>query len=394
MHARESRRYLYRAPLLLPALTQVDLHLHGERDQPLDLRSHQNEERRLWVLSDDHEDSVELNADLVAADPRPITLVVSEGSQRTKKRAPNRVPGLAQALRVRLPTKDPKASELASASALSQSSSYHGTAQALGIIEGTKVLTHLLETEEKLFPPPTTTEAAVTSASEDEALTLLYQDEFFVAVAKPSGRVVHRGWGREANPLLQSLRDQLGRLVYPLHRLDRATSGVVLFALDRKSARAGQQLFETGAIRKEYLAVCRGHQLVAQTLNHPLKSPVDGQRKEASTEFRLLAHFERYGLVHAVPHTGRTHQIRRHLKHLAHPIIGDVRYGKGEHNRLFKERFGFARLALHARRQSFTHPLTGQAIEIEAPLPGDMARLFELLGWTPLLEIESGDQLG
>lgn len=211
-------------------------------------------------------------------------------------------------------------------------------------------------------------------------LEILWRDDALVAVNKPSGMPVHHGWARDGVPALQALRDQLGRHVYPVHRLDRGTSGVLLFALSGEIARAVQTQLEAGEVGKRYLALCRGNDPALARVDHPLAKEKGGERRPAVTDFKLLGWFERYGLYEARPLTGRTHQIRRHLKHASHPIIGDTRYGKGEHNRIFRERFGFHRLALHASDLRLRHPHTGEPLHLHAPLPPDLARLLNELG--------------
>lgn len=211
-------------------------------------------------------------------------------------------------------------------------------------------------------------------------LPTLHQDGFLLAVDKPAGLAVHRGMARDRAVALQWVRDQVGRHVHAVHRLDRATSGVLLFALDPVSARRMQERFEVGAVEKRYLALVRGIPPEAGVIDHPIPRDVDGPRAPAVTEFRRLATFERYALVEARPRTGRRHQIRRHFKHISHPLIGDVRYGKGEHNRLFRERFGLHRLALHALELAFDHPETGERLRILAPVPEDLTRLLRAMG--------------
>ncbi|HEX3129361.1 MAG TPA: pseudouridine synthase [Thermoanaerobaculia bacterium] len=203
-------------------------------------------------------------------------------------------------------------------------------------------------------------------------LTVLHQDDFLVAVDKPSGMAVHRGWSQERHVVLTVLRDQIGRHLYPVHRLDRGTSGALVLALDPATARALQERFEAGEVRKRYLALVRGIPPEEGVIDSPVPRAPDGPRVPAVTEFRRLGTFERYALLEVVPRTGRLHQIRRHLKHISHPIVGDVRYGKGEHNRLFRERFGLHRLALHALELGFPHPEGGD-LRIAAPVPPDLA---------------------
>ena len=211
-------------------------------------------------------------------------------------------------------------------------------------------------------------------------LPILHRDGFLLAVAKPSGLAVHRGAARDRVVALQLVRDQIGRHVHAVHRLDRATSGVLLFALDPGTARRMQERLEAGGVEKRYLALVRGIPPEAGVIDHPIPRDEDGPRVPAVTEFRRLAVFERYALVEARPLTGRRHQIRRHFKHLSHPLIGDVRYGKGEHNRLFRERFGLHRLALHALELAFEHPETGERLRIAAPVPEDLEGPLRAVG--------------
>lgn len=211
-------------------------------------------------------------------------------------------------------------------------------------------------------------------------LSILYRDELLIAINKPAGLAVHRGLARDRTFALQLVRDQIGRHVHAVHRLDRATSGVLLFALAPGTARRMQERFAAGAVAKRYLALVRGIPPAAGVIDHPVPGDEEGPRVPAVTEFRRLATFERYALVEARPRTGRFHQIRRHFKHLSHPLIGDVRYGKGEHNRLFRERFGLHRLALHALELAFDHPHTREELRIVAPLPEDLAGPLKAMG--------------
>jgi tRNA pseudouridine65 synthase len=170
----------------------------------------------------------------------------------------------------------------------------------------------------------------------------------------------------------------VGAYVYPVHRLDRSTSGVLVFALDKDAAAALGRAFEEGTVEKRYLALVRGVPPERVRVDHAL-SREDGDPQAAVTEFVTLARYGRYALVQARPETGRTHQIRRHLKHLSCPIIGDVRYGKGEHNRFFRTHHGLHRLALHAASLALTDPATCERVTIEAPLPELLARTLAAL---------------
>ncbi|MFT6927604.1 MAG: tRNA pseudouridine65 synthase [Psychromonas sp.] len=221
-------------------------------------------------------------------------------------------------------------------------------------------------------------------------LEILYQDDFFVAVNKPSGLLVHRSWldSHATEFALQKVRNQIGKYVFPVHRLDRPTSGVLLFALDKDSARNMMPQFAGQGIGKRYLAVVRGH-LGDGELDYPLKEIIDKiadkkaqqdkPAQQAFTEYRCLAQTtlpiavrpydsSRYSLMEMTPKTGRKHQLRRHMAHLRHPIIGDTSHGDGKHNNMFRDNFANRRLLLHAAFLSFKHPESGQLTEINAPL--------------------------
>ncbi len=211
------------------------------------------------------------------------------------------------------------------------------------------------------------------SDAANDPLRVLYQDERCVVVDKPSGMVVHRGWANDDCDLLRLTRDTVGRYVYPMHRLDRGASGAVLFALDEEAARVLNRSFADGSVGKRYLALTRGHPTEHGLIDHPIPRAPGEERVPAQTEYQRLGTFERYALVMALPRTGRLHQIRRHMKHLSCPLIGDVKYGKGEHNRIFRDRYGLERLALHAAALRFAHPATGALLTVRAPLSGSLA---------------------
>jgi tRNA pseudouridine65 synthase len=215
--------------------------------------------------------------------------------------------------------------------------------------------------------------------------TMLHRDDRLAAFAKPSGLLVHRGWADDDEVALDLAREALGVRVHPVHRLDRGTSGVLLFALDGECAAALGRLFETGGIVKTYLALVRGEPPATGVVDSPVPRTEGGERVPAVTAFARRAvvslHGRRWSLVQASPQTGRLHQIRRHLKHLGHPIVGDVNYGKGDINRLFRERWGLARLALHAARLTLVHPFTGEELAVAAPLPEDLRRPLMDMGF-------------
>ena len=203
---------------------------------------------------------------------------------------------------------------------------------------------------------------------------ILYRSAALVAVDKPSGLAVHRGQSRDPVHALELVRDAVHTYVYPVHRLDRATSGVLVFALTQDAARVLGAAFAAGNVEKRYLALVRGNPPDWVLVDHPLSQDDGKPPQEARTEVFTRARYGRYALVEALPQTGRTHQIRRHLKHLACPIIGDVRYGKGEHNRFFRTEHALHRLALHATSLTLTDPATAERITISAPLPAELER--------------------
>jgi tRNA pseudouridine65 synthase len=232
-------------------------------------------------------------------------------------------------------------------------------------------------------------------------LHILWRDEHLVAVYKPAGWLVHRTGldAGETRFVMQTLRDQLGQHVFPVHRLDKGTCGVLVMALHSDAARALSQAFEHQATHKRYLAMVRGWAPEAIEVDHALKpddAPEDAPVQEAHSRFRRLAQLTlpeasdsrfattRASLVEAIPTTGRRHQIRRHLKHIAHPIIGDATHGKGPLNRWWAERLGLQRLWLHAWQLTLPHPVTGAVMTFDSGLqwppavmpavtPGDMS---------------------
>lgn len=222
-----------------------------------------------------------------------------------------------------------------------------------------------------------------------DRLPLLFRDDHLVAVDKPAGVLVHRTGldAGETRFVLQMLRDQLGQPVWPVHRLDKGTSGVLLFALDAHSASTlGQGFQQDEGLDKTYLAVVRGWPPAEGLIDHPLRRMPDDQRpgrediQAAQTRWRTLARHElplpygrfpatRTALVELHPLTGRRHQLRRHMKHIAHPIIGDATHGKGPLNRALADWLGTRRLWLHASALTLRHPVTGKLLHLQAP-PG------------------------
>lgn len=244
--------------------------------------------------------------------------------------------------------------------------------------------------------------------SPTETLPLLFQDDSLVAVNKPTGLLVHRSEidRHETRFALQLVRDQIGQRVYPVHRLDKPTSGVLLFALCPDMARRVSQQMENRQVQKLYHAVVRGYAPDEGLIDHPLKEELDKytdkkarQNKppqEAQTRLRCLARTEidaeieryprsRYSLVECTPLSGRKHQIRRHMKHINHPIIGDAKHGRGRHNRYFKQHLQAGRLLLHASRMTLEHPLSGVPLTLDAPIDGVWQQLLTRFGWLDAL---------
>lgn len=224
-------------------------------------------------------------------------------------------------------------------------------------------------------------------------LEILYQDENLIAINKPHGLLVHKT--RLANDTeefaLQRLRDQLGRHVYPAHRIDRKTGGVLLFTFNQEILTAVRKLFDTREVDKTYLAVVRGFTDDTGEIDYPLKNE-RGKSQEAITIYRTLERVEvgipfgryatqRYSLVRAFPLTGRTHQIRKHFAHILHPIIGDRPHGCNKQNKFFKEQWNMTTMLLHAFSLEFTRPMSGKRLLIRA-MPGkDFTTTLGALGF-------------
>lgn len=239
-------------------------------------------------------------------------------------------------------------------------------------------------------------------------LDILFQDECFVAIHKPAGLLVHRSEldRHETRFAVQMLREQLGRIVWPVHRLDRGTSGVLLFALTHDALIAASASFETNQVSKQYLAVVRGWPPEHGRIDHPLtrqyddyerKSDTPAPAQEALTHYQRLATVElpiqvdarypasRYALLAVQPETGRRHQIRRHLKHIAHPIVGDATHGKGQHNRMFQKQFSCHRLLLLCQSLSLTHPITNERLDLHTEVDDSFVTVCQKLGWNDAL---------
>jgi tRNA pseudouridine65 synthase len=203
---------------------------------------------------------------------------------------------------------------------------------------------------------------------------IVHRDARCVVVDKPSGLATHRGWDDSDDALLQRVRDAVNAYVYPIHRLDRGASGLVLFAFDAEAARDLSASWPDAD--KRYRAITRGHPPDHLLIDHAIPRAPGEARVSARTEIWRRETFGRYALVEARLHTGRLHQIRRHLKHISCPLIGDVRYGKGEHNRIFRTQHDLHRLALHCTALAIAHP-DGGLLRADSPLPPDLLAAIE-----------------
>ncbi|MGL6261068.1 tRNA pseudouridine(65) synthase TruC [Vibrio sp. WXL210] len=235
-------------------------------------------------------------------------------------------------------------------------------------------------------------------------LEIIYQDDYLVAVNKPAGMLVHRSWldKHETQFVMQTLRDQIGQHVFPLHRLDRPTSGVLVFALSSEVAAQVMPMFANHEMEKTYHAVVRGWIEQGDVLDYPLKVELDKiadkfadqdkEAQEAITAYQPLAKVEvphstgrfptsRYSLIEMKPKTGRKHQLRRHMHHLSHPIVGDTTHGDGRHNRLYREHYDCHRLLLHASTLEFVHPFNGKKLKLAASFDSTWQQLFTEFGW-------------
>jgi len=229
-------------------------------------------------------------------------------------------------------------------------------------------------------------------------LEILFEDKDLIVINKPAGLLVHRtrqAFGEEENALSQ-LRDQIGSWVSPVHRLDRATSGILLFAKNEQVLPILKAKFMDREVHKFYLTIARGIlQEKTGLINHPLQSERSKKLQEAQTKFKVLAETEipfnstgrsptsRYSLLEIELLTGRTHQIRRHLAHIRHYIIGDKKHGDNKQNIFFEKQFGLQNLLLHAWKLEFQHPLTEEIISISCPIPAHFRTIMHELGWIP-----------
>ncbi|ART83486.1 tRNA pseudouridine(65) synthase TruC [Oceanisphaera profunda] len=239
----------------------------------------------------------------------------------------------------------------------------------------------------------------------DNGIDIIFEDDSIVAINKEAGLLVHRSWldKGETRFAMQLTRDAVGCHVFPVHRLDRPTSGVLLFAKSSTVARSLTEAFTEHKVVKQYLAVVRGFMPQQGTLDYALSfqpdaiadkfADVDKPPQEAVTHWQSLAQIElpfavskkhdtsRYSLVRLMPETGRKHQLRRHMAHLFHPIVGDTSHGDGRHNRFFRSQYACERMLLHAQSLALTHPVTGMPLLLEASLDQQWQRIMKAFNW-------------
>ena len=222
-------------------------------------------------------------------------------------------------------------------------------------------------------------------------LEIIYQDDDIIAINKPPGLLVHpsRIAADATESAMQNLRDQIGHWVYPVHRLDRKTSGVLVFALNKEVQSQLNLSFKESSVVKRYIAIVRGFTEDEGEIDYALTN-LEGKTQEAKTTYKTLKKTEiplafgkhqtsRYSLIELFPSTGRYHQLRKHMAHIFHPIIGDRPHGCNKQNKLFKNEFGMNEMLLHAQSLSFEHPITKVELKLEASFHAEFLRMKRTL---------------
>lgn len=226
-------------------------------------------------------------------------------------------------------------------------------------------------------------------------LEIIFEDEHLVIINKPAGLLVHRtrqAFGEDENALI-TLRDQIRSWVSPVHRLDRATSGLLLFAKNEEILPILKAKFMDRTVEKSYLTIVRGIPAEKENLiDHPLTSERSNKLQEAQTRYKVISESEipfnstgryptsRYSLLEVDLLTGRTHQIRRHLAHIRHYIIGDKKHGDNKQNIFFERQFGLQNLLLHAWKLTLAHPVSGEKIALSCLPPPHFQKIMQDLG--------------
>jgi len=227
-------------------------------------------------------------------------------------------------------------------------------------------------------------------------LTICFEDDYILAINKPNNVLVHHSAmarnQSEEKSLIQLLFDEYKLPFYPIHRLDRKTSGILLFAKKKEYVASFQELFVNNKIQKIYYGIVRGHMAESGKIDTPVKGRDANVHKEALTYFKCLKMVEleipvhpyaisRYSLVELTPKTGRLHQLRIHLNKISHPLIGDPKYGDRFHNRMYESEFDCSNLFLHAKQLELIHPFTKEKLLITAGFPADWKTMFQQLNW-------------
>ena len=228
------------------------------------------------------------------------------------------------------------------------------------------------------------------------SLEIIYEDEYILCVTKPNNVLVHHAYHSrnvsEEKSLLQLLDEQIGGKFYPIHRLDRKTSGIIALAKETNYVSRFQELFTTEQIQKTYVGIVRGHAPESKIIDSPVKGRDGKVHKEAETHLKLIDKIildipvkpydsSRYSLVELQPKTGRLHQLRIHMNKISHPLIGDPKYGDKNHNVMFEENFDCKNLFLHANSLAFTHPFSDEILLLKSSLPKDWKTIFNKFNW-------------
>jgi tRNA pseudouridine65 synthase len=228
------------------------------------------------------------------------------------------------------------------------------------------------------------------------SLQIIFEDEYLLCVNKPNNVLVHHAFHSrnvaDEDSLLQIIENEKGLKVYPIHRLDRKTSGIILLAKQKEFVSKFQELFTKSEISKTYYGIVRGFSPDEKKIDTPVKGRDANVHKEALTYLKTLEKVtlnipvkpydsSRYSLVELSPKTGRMHQLRVHANKISHPLIGDAKYGDKNHDLMFEENFGWRNLFLHAGKLEFTHPFSLEKLILKAYFPKDWTALFEAFSW-------------
>ncbi|QTE23133.1 pseudouridine synthase [Polaribacter cellanae] len=228
------------------------------------------------------------------------------------------------------------------------------------------------------------------------SVTIIFEDEHILCVSKPNNMLVHHAHHSrniaEETSLLQLIKDEKGLKVYPIHRLDRKTSGIILLAKEKEFVSKFQKLFTNNKIEKTYYGIVRGFSPDEKTIDSPVKGGDANTHKEALTYLQTLEKItlnipvkpynsSRYSLVELKPKTGRMHQLRVHANKISYPLIGDPKYGDKNHNVMFEENFNCKKMFLHAGKLEFTHPFSSEKLILKANFPKDWISLFKEFSW-------------